>query len=302
MIDRSDKIFIASMLLPTFFFIIFFYGYPTVFNLYNSFTDLTLLNLRDGGGYVGLENYQTLFQNRNFSTTLWNTVFWLTALPIVIRLILGFGLALVLNADVIRRYKLTTFTRVCLIVPWATPPIVAVVTWRWLLDGSVGAVNTFLLDWGLINEPIAFLANPDFVWPSLVLIMVWNTLPFVTITFLAALQSVPKELMEAAEVDGASYLNRLKHVVMPHMKPTFVVMTLMLIFFSFNNFVYVWLATGAGPGLMTNVLATEIYIRAFVDLNLGLSSAVGMVMAAFMMVVTFFYYRQVAARQFKDLF
>ncbi len=302
MIGKSDKIFIASMLLPTFFFIVFFYGYPTVFNLFNSFTDLSLLNLRQGGDYIGLENYQTLIDSRNFSTTLWNTIYWLTALPIVIRLILGFGLALMLNAEVIRRFRLTTFTRVCLIVPWATPPIVAVVTWRWLLDGSVGAINDTLLGWGIISEPIAFLANPDWVWPSLVLIMVWNTLPFVTITFLAALQSVPKELMEAAEVDGAGYINRLIHVVIPHMTPTFVVMTLMLIFFSFNNFVYVWLATGAGPGLMTNVLATEIYIRAFVDLNLGLSSAVGMVMAAFMMVVTFFYYRQVAVKQFKELF
>ena len=81
-----------------------------------------------------------------------------------------------------------------------------------------------------------------------------------------------------------------------------LVLVLMLTFFSFNNFVYVWLATGAGPGLLTNVLATEIYIRAFVDLNLGLSSAVGMVMVGFMIIVTYFYYRHVAMRQFKGLF
>ena len=119
---------------------------------------------------------------------------------------------------------------------------------------------------------------------------------------MAALQSVPKELLEAAEVDGASYINRFIHIILPHLKPTIVVLVLMLTFFSFNNFVFVWLATGAGPGLMTNVLATEIYIRAFIDLNLGLSSAVGMIMAAFMLIVTYFYYRHVALRQFKEIF
>lgn len=302
MIERNDRIFVLAMLLPTFLFIILFYGYPTVFNMLNSFSDLSLLNLRQGGEFIGLDNYRELFNNKSFERTLWNTVYWLTFLPIVLRMLLGLGLALLLNASVIGRFRLTTVTRLCLVVPWATPPIVAVVTWRWLMDGSVGAINKYLLEWGLIDRPIAFLADPQLVWPSLVLIMIWNTLPFVTITLLAALQSIPKELLEAAEVDGAGYVDRLFHVVLPHLKPTLVVLVLMLTFFSFNNFVYVWLATGAGPGLMTNVLATEIYIRAFVDLNLGLSSAVGMVMAAFMIVVTYFYYRHVATRQFKEIF
>lgn len=302
MTNNGDRLFILAMLLPTFLFLALFYIYPTIFNLLNSFTDLSLLTLRQGGQFIGLDNYETLFNSKSFSRTLWNTVYWLTILPIVLRIIIGLGLALLLNAAVVSRFRLTTITRICLVVPWATPPIVAVVTWRWLMDGSVGAINKFLLSWEIIDRPIAFLANPDLVWPSLVLIMVWNTLPFATITLLAALQSVPKELLEAAEVDGASYFNRLIHIILPHLKPTIVVLVLMLTFFSFNNFVYVWLATGAGPGLMTNVLATEIYIRAFVDLNLGLSSAVGMVMAAFMIVVTYFYYRHVALRQFKDLF
>ena len=302
MLKRSERIFIFATLAPTFAILFALYVYPTFFNLLNSLTDLKLTTLRRGGEFVGLANYEALLTGKNFPGALWNTVFWLTAVPLVIRIVAGLALALLLNANVLARLRLVTITRLCTLVPWATPPIVAVVAWRWLLDGSVGPINAFLLEWHLIDRPIAFLANLNFVWPSLVLIMVWNTLPLVTITFLAALQSVPVELLEAAEADGAGPVNRFLHVTLPHLMPSIVVMTLMLIFWSFNNFVYVWLATGAGPGLLTNVLATEIYLRAFVDLDLGMSSAVGMVMAACMIVINYFYYRQIALRQFRDIF
>ena len=102
-------------------------------------------------------------------------------------------------------------------------------------------------------------------------------------------------------MDGAKAINRFFHVTLPHLMPTVVVMTLLLIFWTFNNFVYVWLATGAGPGLYTNVLATEIFIKGFIDFELGFSSSVGMVMAAIMVVVGIFYFRFVALREFREI-
>ena len=173
--------------------------------------------------------------------------------------------------------------------------------WRWLLDGRQGFVNGVLEGLGLIDQPIAFLASVDTVWPAIVTIIVWNTLPLVTLTFLAGLQSVPPELKEAAEMDGAGAVNRFFHVTLPHLMPTIVVMALLLVFWTFNNFVYVWLATGAGPGLFTNVLATEIYIKGFIDFELGFSSSVGMVMAALMAVLGLIYFRFVALREFREI-
>ncbi|MCP4385338.1 MAG: sugar ABC transporter permease [Hyphomicrobiales bacterium] len=299
--DRHDRIFIVLMLAPIFFFLFFFYGYPTLFNLYNSFTDLNLMGLKAGGSFVGLDNYVELLSSRDFYRVLWNTLFWLTAVSVVLRLILGLLLALLLNSATLRRYRLTTVSRLLLLVPWATPPIVAVVVWRWLLDGRQGAINDWLMTLGLIDKPIAFLANIDTVWPAIITIIVWNTLPLVTLTFLAGLQSVPPELLEAAEMDGAKAVHRFFHVTLPHLMPTVVVMTLLLIFWTFNNFVYVWLATGAGPGLFTNVLATEIYIKGFIDFEMGFSSAVGMVMAALMAVFGLFYFRFVAMREFREI-
>jgi len=296
-----ERLFVPLMLSPIFFFLFFFYGYPTLYNLYNSFTDLNLLGMKTGGAFVGLKNYVQLLTSTDFYRVLWNTLFWLTAVSVGLRIVLGLLLALLLNSATLARYRLATVSRLLLLVPWATPPIVAVVVWRWLLDGRQGIINKSLQDIGLIDSPIAFLANVDTVWPAIITIIVWNTLPLVSLTFLASLQSVPPELLEAAEMDGAGPLQRLFHVTLPHLMPTIVVMTLLMVFWTFNNFVYVWLATGAGPGLFTNVLATEIYIKAFIDFELGFSSSVGMVMAAMMALFGIVYFRFVAMREFREI-
>jgi multiple sugar transport system permease protein len=190
---------------------------------------------------------------------------------------------------------------VLLLVPWATPPIVAIVIWRWLLDPRLGEINQLLLWLGLVDQPVAFLSEAPWIWPALITIITWNTLPLVTLTFLASLQSLPRELIEAAEVDGASKLQIARHVIIPHLKPAIIVMTLMSTFWTFNNFVYVWLTTAAGPGLYTNVMATEVFMKAFIDGRFGYSSAVGIVMATIMMIFGVIYLRFIAVREFREV-
>ena len=297
----SERYFVPLMLAPVFVFLFFFYGFPTLSNLFYSFTDLSLLGLKKGGSFVGFKNYIDLLSSKDFFRVLWNTLFWLTGFSVFLRIVLGLLLALLLNSATLRYYRLTTFSRVLLLVPWATPPIVAVVVWSWLLDGRHGVINKTLHGLGLIDTPIAFLANIHTVWPSIITIILWNTLPLVTLTFLAGLQSVPNELMEAADIDGAGAISRFYHVTLPHLMPTIVVMSLLLVFWTFNNFVYVRLASGAGPGLFTNVLATEIYIKGFIDFELGFSSSVGMVMAAMMAFFGLIYFRFVALREFREI-
>ncbi len=282
------------MLAPAFFFLIAFYLYPTLFNLQNSFTDLNLFRLRKGGEWVGISNYLELLSSREFGRVLYNTTVWLTIVGVSVRIVLGLLLAFLINSDTLKKYRLTGLFQVLLMVPWATPPIVAVVIWRWILDPQVGVVNEILLSTGLVAEPIAFLSEIDLVWPALITIITWNTLPLVTLTFLASLKSLPVELLEAAAVDGASKLQAARHIIIPHMMPAIIVMTLMSTFWTFNNFVYVWLTTGAGPGTFTNVMATEVYIKAFVDGRMGYSSAVGIVMAALMTLFGIIYLRFVA--------
>ncbi|MHB2169709.1 carbohydrate ABC transporter permease [Alsobacter sp. R-9] len=299
---KGDNRFVVTMLVPTFFFLVCFYLYPTLYNLNNSFTDLSLFGMRKGGEWIGLENYWELLTSRDFRNVLFNTVVWLTVVGVTVRIVLGLGLAFLLTSRTVRKYRLQTISRVLLLVPWATPPIVAILIWRWMLDPRVGAINEALMALGLVSQPVAFLATANFVWPALITIITWNTLPLVTLTFMASLQSLPDELVEAAEVDGASRLQVMRYVYLPHLKPAIIVMVLMSTFWTFNNFVYVWLTTGAGPGLYTNVMATEVYIKGFIEGRLGYSSAVGVVMAAIMTAFGIVYLRVIAQRELKEVF
>jgi multiple sugar transport system permease protein len=298
---RGERPFIIFMLIPAFFFLVMFYVYPAAFNLANSFTDLSLFGLRRGGDWVGIDNYVELLTSSDFHRVLWNTVFWLTLVAVGSRIVLGLLLALLLNSEVLAKYRLRTISRVLLLVPWATPPIVAIVIWRWLLDPRLGEINQLLLWLGVVERPVAFLSEAAWVWPALITIITWNTLPLVALTFLASLQSLPKELIEAAQVDGATKVQLARHVIIPHLKPAIIVMTLMSTFWTFNNFVYVWLTTAAGPGLYTNVMATEVFMKAFIDGRLGYSSAVGIVMATIMMIFGWVYLRFIAAREFREV-
>jgi multiple sugar transport system permease protein len=295
-----ERGFLVAALAPPFFFLICFYVYPTVFNIENSLTDLSLFGLRQGGEWIGVENYVELMTSADFRRVLWNTVVWLTIVGVSVRILLGLALAFLLNSATLRRWRLATVSRILLIVPWATPPVVAIVVWRWLLDPRVGTINQALMALGLVDQPIAFLGTAVWVWPAVIMIITWNTLPLVTLTFMASLQSLPQELVEAAEIDGATKLQVMRFVYLPHLKPAIVVMVLMSTFWTFNNFVYVWLTTGAGPGTYTNVMATEIYIKAFVEGRLGYSSAAGVVMATIMTVFGLIYLRVIAERELKE--
>jgi multiple sugar transport system permease protein len=295
--NSAPRSFLAFALVPAFFFLAAFYVYPTVFNVETSLTDLGIFTLRKGGDWIGVENYVELLTSPDFSRVMFNTVVWLTLVGVTVRIVLGLALAFLLNSRTARRFGLTTPARLLLIVPWATPPVVAIIVWRWMLDPRVGAINDALMTLGLLTQPIPFLADANWVWPSIILIITWNTLPLVTLTFLASLQSLSAELIEAAEIDGASRLQILSYIYLPHLKPAIIVMVLLSTFWTFNNFVYVWLTTGAGPGLFTNVMATEIYIKGFIDGRLGYSAAAGMVMAIIMTAFGLLYLRVIATRE-----
>ncbi len=299
-IKFRDRLTVFWMLLPVFAVLVAFYLYPTLYNIELSLTDITLLKLRTGGAPVGLENYREFLSSAGFLDLAVNTIVWLTAVTVLLRMLLGLLFALLLNSRFLETLRLTTLTRLVLLVPWATPPVVAVIAWRWLFDPGHGAINRLLLSTGLITNPVAFLADLRTVWPSIVTIVVWNTTHLVAVSLLAALQSIPEELNEAAAIDGATRWQQFRFVTLPYLLPTLSVLGLMSVIWTFNNFVYVWLATGAGPGTFTNVLATEIYIKAFIDLRIGYSSAIGVVMAVVMAGFGALYFRFFGLHDMQD--
>lgn len=297
---KHDRLFIFTMLSPALAILALFYLWPMLENIYISFTDLTLLKLRTGGQWIGLANYGEFVRGPETGRLMFNTFIWLTAISVAVRLLLGLAIAVLFNSPVLRRVRLDTLAKTAILVPWATPPIVAVIVWRWLLDQN-GLVNQLLVRLGILSDPVAFFSNLKTVWPAVTAIIVWNTIPLVILSLMAALQAVPQDLYEAAELDGASRRQKFRYITLPFLQPTIVVLGLTLVFWTFNNFVYVWLSTGAGPGTFTNVLATEIYIRGFVDLRLGYSAAIGVCMALLMTLFGIAYFRLVGRRQIEDV-
>ncbi|MET0423952.1 MAG: sugar ABC transporter permease [Actinoplanes sp.] len=265
--------------------------FPGIYNVVLAFQKITPYDAPGDGTWAGLGNFTAIFTDRLVGEAAFNTVFWLTAVTVAIRLVTGMGLALLLQSKVLHRWGLRGLCRTLVLVPWMVPPVVAVACWKWIFDGNTGVLNQFLVATHILPEGVPFLAQTNTVWWSVIAIIVWRELPFVVIVLLAGLQSVPEEQYEAAALDGAGRAQSFRHVTLPSLRPVITVVVVMTVIQTFNNFVYVWLSTGGGPGTYTQVLATQLYSKAFVADDLGEGAAIGFVMTAVMAVFALIYLR-----------
>ena len=279
-----------ALVLPAMLILAIFFAGPAIYNIALSFQELSLFDLGREGKWVGLANFAEVLSDPATWRALYNTAVPLTLVTVIVRLALGLGLALLLNASVFKRWKLGWLVRSLILIPWVTPPVVAVAAWKWLLDARYGVVNQLLMGLGFIEQGIPFLARTATVWGAVETMLVWRELPFVVITFLAALQSIPSDLKEAARVDGASEFQIQTRIVLPLLRPVTAVIAMLTTIWTFNNFVYVWLATRGGPGDFTQVLATQMYTTSFVDYRMGAGAAVGVLMSVIMFVFALVYF------------
>ena len=279
-----------ALVLPAMAILAIFFAGPALYNIALSFQQLSLFDLGREGKWVGFDNFVEGLTDPATGHALFNTALPLTIVTVAVRLALGLGLALLLNASVFRRWKLGWLVRSLVLIPWVTPPVVAVAAWKWLLDARYGVVNQLLVGLGIIQQGIPFLAKTNTVWGAVETMLIWRELPFVVITFLAALQSIPSDLREAARMDGASELQIQTRVVLPLLRPVTAVIVMLTTIWTFNNFVYVWLATRGGPGDYTQVLATQMYTASFVDYRMGSGAAIGVVMSVIMFAFALIYF------------
>lgn len=277
------------LLTPTLVLLTALFAIPAGYNVWLALHEVTPYDALGDGEFVGLTNFVSVFTDPQTWSSGRNTVLWLTLVTVVLRLGLGVGLAILLQQPVLRRFRLVGLARTIVLLPWMIPPTVAVAAWKWLLDGRTGLVNKALVQSGVIDQPIPFFGEVATVWPSIAAVMVWRELPFVVIAFMAGLQAIPTDQYEAASIDGANSWRSFWYVTLPNLRPVLVVVALMITIGSFNNFIYVWLTTGGGPGTYTQVLATQLFSSAFVDNELGKGAAIGLLMSGFMLFVAAFY-------------
>jgi arabinogalactan oligomer/maltooligosaccharide transport system permease protein len=269
-------------------------GYPLLRGVYLSLTDATEANMGRTIGmnvipstyeFVGLANYADILTSSTFVSRLTWTVVW-TIVCVVLHVGIGLGMAMLLN----RPMRFRSLYRVLLVLPWAVPAFVSAFIWRYLLNGEFGVVNAMLRAAGFGG--ISWLDDPFWAKVSVIACNVWLGVPFMMLALLGGLQSIPRELHEAAEVDGATPWQRFRHVTVPGLRPVSTTVVLLGTIWTFNQFPVIFLLTRGGPGGATEILVTYAYRQAFEGIrDYSGSAAWGLVILALLVVLAGVYRR-----------
>lgn len=250
--------------------------YPIYQGIHSSFTKQTI---GKPAVWVGLGNYRRLIHDDNFWNSVQRTVIFMVA---VIAVAIGFGLgsALLLN----HQFRGRVAARATMTLPWAFPDVPTVLVFIWMLNPNFGVANRLTGVLPFVDEQQKWLIDPRLAMPLVVLITAWKGFPFYSLVILAALQTVPRELTEAARVDGANKVQAFWAVTLPCIAPTLMLLTVLAAIFSFKQFTLVFLLTGGGPGGVTDTLVVRVYNTAFRFHNFPYAATVGV--ASFVMVIT----------------
>jgi multiple sugar transport system permease protein len=264
----QEAVLAYAFLTPVLVIILVLIAYPFLNALYLSMTDKIV-------GYppifVGLKNYLDLWESSQYRRVVYNSVVF-TVASVATKLILGMAMALVLN----RALSGWQFFRGLLLLPWIIPTVVIAITWRWLFDLFRGLINVSLIDLGLISSGIHWLGDSTLAMLSVVVANVWRGFPFFGVSLLAAMQVIPEDLYEAAEVDGASAVQKFWHITLPGMKGVILVVTLLSTIWTLNDFNIVHIMTRGGPGTATHIFATFSYELGIQAQKWGLAVAASM--------------------------
>jgi multiple sugar transport system permease protein len=275
---RADYAYV----LPAIIVMVIVIAYPVYYTIELSFFETPKsLQLRDKI-FNGVENYVTILTSPVFWKVTWNTVIWSVA-STVFAFALGFGCALSLHREFIGR--------AVLLVPWVVSAVAASYVWRWIYHSDFGVIGAALLQLGLVDRPPNFIDNIHTVLPSLIVVNIWREFSFAMIMLMAGLQTVPEQLLRAAQVDGASTWNRFWHVTFPHLRGVSTVTLLLLAVTNFNSFIIPWVMTGGGPSNASHIWITHIYELAFGRQRWGVAAAYSVLLFIILMTLGVFYVR-----------
>jgi multiple sugar transport system permease protein len=267
-----------ALILPLLLVMIGLLAYPVVSALLISFQDK---RLGMPGRFIGLDNYaELLFRDRRFRLVARNS-FVFTFSAVFGKLIVGMLMAVVLN----QRIKARNIFRGWLLLPWVAPTFVTALTWRWMFDGTSGVINYILMGLGLLEVPVAWLGNGSTALLAVIVTNIWHGFPFFGVSLLAAMQAIPSELYEAAEVDGATPWQRFRHITVPGVWTVLIIVTMLSTIWTFNDFQIVYIMTGGGPAFATHIFATYSYFVGFSGSRLGYAVAISTILTPALVVM-----------------
>jgi len=270
---RAHPYATASLFVPTILLTLVLLVMPFASGAFMAFTDASPKAI--AWSWVGFENFKYIFEDRTFWEVVRNSLF-IIGLSIAISTLCGLGLALLLNENLYG----TRVYRTLIFQGWIVPWIAVAVLWGWLFNFDYGVVNHLFVTLGIFERPANWLANSGLANAVVISGFVWRIIPFMMITILAALQGISTDLIEAAKIDGATYLDRLRFVVFPLIKNVIIVAALLQAVRLFQEVTLPLVVTGGGPINATTTLSLYTYKLAFQQWDFGLAGAVGVVWSA----------------------
>ena len=282
---QDERIFGYTLLVPAMCLIMIFLAYPFGLGVWMSLTDKMV---GQPAKFIGLDNFINMFKSQIFLQSAWNTVVF-TFSATVFKTVLGMWLAVLLN----RKFAFARFTRALVLLPFIVPTVLSTLAWLWMFDSTFSVFNWMMRwawqlkieffgimlkgNWGFFQGPM-WLGDATWAMISIIMVNVWRGVPFFAITFLAGLQTVPPELIDAGEIDGASGWRRFWHITLPLIQPIAVVVIVFSVVVTFADFQLVYVLTRGGPYNSTHLLATYAYQLAMASGNLGEGAAVALFM------------------------
>lgn len=286
--DPNDRTLAIIMLAPTALLLSLIIIYPVSRLVYTSLLDLSLTSGLPAR-FVGLDNYALMMKDPVFWSTLWNTVL-ITIITVPGALLLGLGLALLANLP----FRMQWTVRLSLLIPWALPLSFAGLIFAWFFHYEYGVVNDVLNRLGI--EGIIWFNSPNWAFAAICLTIIWKTSSFMALMILAGLQTIPRSLYEAADVDGAGRIRQFFEITLPLLKPAIVVALIFRTITALQTFDIPYMMTGGGPGTSTTTLAMYIHQNTVSFLDLGYGSALAVVMFGLSMLVTAIYLRIIRSK------
>jgi ABC-type sugar transport system permease subunit len=273
------------LILPSVLFLGAIVFYPLVVGLAEGFRQHNRLQpwlIR----FNGLENYVQAFGDREVLLALRTSVVMVVGI-VGLSYLLGLVGALILD----REFRGRGIYRALILVPWVIPPVVAFISWQWMLNDQSGLINNVLLQLGIVDKPVLWLADPELAMVSLITVGTWSRFPFMMITILAALSSIDREITHAAAIDGANKWQIFRYITFPMILPISVIGTLLQAIWTFNDFGLAFVLTGGGPANSTTPLILLAYKEAFQRFNIGYGTSLAVISMVLMLALGAVYLR-----------
>lgn len=234
--------------------------------------------------FNGLDNFKNVINTPDFKQAAANSLYWVV-ISLALQFVIGFSLALMLR----RRFRGRGVYQAFVFFPWAVSGFLIGLIWRWMLNGQNGVLNDLLMRLGIIHEQIPFLSDPEWAMASVIIANVWYGVAFFAIMLLAALQSIPSEIFEASQIDGANGIQQLFRITIPYVMPTIITTTLLRVIWILNFPDLIYSMTNGGPAGSTHILSTYMLEKVIYDQDYGQAAAVGLIMILILILFMAFY-------------